>query len=212
MIESFITAVIIYFVVIDPIGNAPIFLAVTGAQDRARKMRTALEGTLVATMIMLFFALCGAWILAYLNISEAAFKIAGGIILFLVALDMLAAKRQTRKRVETTSEAAADDSDNDNLAIYPLAIPLLAGPSAIISVIVVNTGFAGTLSSTLTGYAALLAVMAATGIILCLAVVAEGWLNEKISMVFSRITAIILAGLSVQYIIDGMAIVGLVTV
>ena len=100
MIESFITAFIIYFVVIDPIGNAPIFLAVTGAQDRARKMRTALEGTLVATMIMLFFALCGAWILAYLNISEAAFKIAGGIILFLVALDMLAAKRQARKRAE----------------------------------------------------------------------------------------------------------------
>jgi multiple antibiotic resistance protein len=219
MIESFITAFIIYFVVIDPIGNAPIFLAVTGAQDRARKMRTALEGTLVATMIMLFFALCGAWILAYLNISEAAFKIAGGIILFLVALDMLAAKRQARKRAETTGEStgestgktAADEPDSDNLAIYPLAIPLLAGPSAIMSVIVVNAGFAGALASTLTGYAALLAVMAATGIILCLAVVAEGWLNEKISMVFSRITAIILAGLSVQYIIDGMAIIGLVT-
>ena len=100
MIESFITAFIIYFVVIDPIGNAPIFLAVTGAQDRARKMRTALQGTLVATMIMLFFAVCGAWILAYLNISKAAFMIAGGIILFLVALDMLAAKRQARKRAQ----------------------------------------------------------------------------------------------------------------
>ena len=108
MIASFITAFIIYFVVIDPIGNAPIFLAVTGAQDRARKMRTALEGTLVATMIMLFFALCGAWILAYLNISEAAFKIAGGIILFLVALDMLAAKRQARKRAASTGNAAPD--------------------------------------------------------------------------------------------------------
>ena len=230
MIESFITAFIIYFVVIDPIGNAPIFLAVTGAQDRARKMRTALEGTLVATMIMLFFALCGAWILAYLNITEAAFKIAGGIILFLVALDMLAAKRQQRKRAESTGgppsgdsstgEAAADqtasgsasgsasDSDGDNLAIYPLAIPLLAGPSAIMSVIVVNAGFAGALASTLTGYAALLAVMVATGIILSLTVLAEGWMNEKITMVFSRITAIILAGLSVQYVIDGLSAIG----
>ena len=94
MLESFITAFIIYFVVIDPIGNAPIFLAVTEAQDRARKLRTALEGTSIATAIMLFFALCGAWILAYLNITEGAFKIACGIILFLVALDMLAAKRQ----------------------------------------------------------------------------------------------------------------------
>ena len=218
MFESFVTAFIIYFVVIDPIGNAPIFLAVTGAQDRARKLRTALEGTAIATAIMLFFALCGAWILGYLNITEAAFKIAGGIILFLVALDMLAAKRQERKRAESTgsdsstaSEAAAEETDGDNLAIYPLAIPLLAGPSAIMSVIVVNAGFAGALASTLTGYAALLAVMVATGIILCLTVVAEGWLNEKITMVFSRITAIILAGLSVQYVIDGLAAIGLVT-
>ena len=217
MFESFVTAFIIYFVVIDPIGNAPIFLAVTEAQDRARKLRTALEGTAIATAIMMFFALCGAWILGYLNITEAAFKIAGGIILFLVALDMLAAKRQERKRAESTgsdsstaSEAAAEETDGDNLAIYPLAIPLLAGPSAIMSVIVVNAGFAGALASTLTGYAALLAVMVATGIILCLTVVAEGWLNEKITMVFSRITAIILAGLSVQYVIDGLAAIGLV--
>ena len=218
MFESFVTTFIIYFVVIDPIGNAPIFLAVTEAQDRARKLRTTLEGTAIATAIMLFFALCGAWILGYLNITEAAFKIAGGIILFLVALDMLAAKRQERKRAESTgsdsstaSEAAAEETDGDNLAIYPLAIPLLAGPSAIMSVIVVNAGFAGALASTLTGYAALLAVMVATGIILCLTVVAEGWLNEKITMVFSRITAIILAGLSVQYVIDGLAAIGLVT-
>ena len=226
MFESFVTAFIIYFVVIDPIGNAPIFLAVTEAQDRARKLRTALEGTAIATAIMLFFALCGAWILAYLNITEAAFKIAGGIILFLVALDMLAAKRQQRKRDESTgggntgegapeaTDSATDNdsySDSDNLAIYPLAIPLLAGPSAIMSVIVVNAGFASALASTLTGYAALLAVMVATGIILCLTVIAEGWLNEKITMVFSRITAIILAGLSVQYVIDGLTAIGMIS-
>ena len=230
MIESFITAFIIYFVVIDPVGNAPIFLAVTGAQDRARKMRTALEGTLVATMIMLFFALCGAWILAYLNISEAAFKIAGGIILFLVALDMLAAKRQARKLAASTGTAAPDgdaasasdsnsnsagshdrDGDHDNVAIYPLAIPLLAGPSAIMSVIVVTADFASSLGSMVTGYVALIAVMVATGMILCAAVVAETWIDERISMVFSRITAIILAGLSVQYVIDGLAIIGFVS-
>ena len=84
----------------DPIGNAPIFLAVTEAQDRARKLRTALEGTAIATAIMMFFALCGAWILGYLNITEAAFKIAGGIILFLVALNMPAAEpaAQTRRK------------------------------------------------------------------------------------------------------------------
>ena len=201
--------------VIDPIGNAPIFLAVTEAQDRARKLRTALEGTAIATAIMMFFALCGAWILGHVNITEAAFKIAGGIILFLVALDMLAAKRQKRKRAETTGgdnadETGSDERDNDNLAIYPLAIPLLAGPSAIMSVIVVNASFAGALTSTIIGYASLIAVMVATGLILCMTVIAESWLNERVTMVFSRITAIILAGLSVQYVIDGIQSVGLV--
>jgi len=210
MIEAFTTAFIIYFVVIDPVGNAPIFLAVTQHQDRARKLRTALEGTAVATAIMLFFALCGAWILGYLKISEAAFRIAGGIILFLVALDMLAARRQQRKREATAGDEHAPEPDN--VAVYPLAIPLLAGPSAIMSVIVVTGGFAsGGVGVVLTGYAALLAVMVATGAILGLTVLAEGWMNERITMVFSRITAIILAGLSVQYIIDGLAAIGLVT-
>ena len=104
-----------------------------------------------------------------------------------------------------------EEADGDNLAIYPLAIPLLAGSSAIMSVIVVNAGFAGVLAITSTGYAALLAVMVATGITLCLTVIAVGWLNEKITMVFSRITAIILTGLSVQYVIDGLAAIRLVT-
>ena len=224
MLESFITAFIIYFVVIDPIGNAPVFLAVTSGQDRSQKLRITLEGTAIATGIMFFFALCGAWVLAYLNITEAAFKIAGGIILFLVALDMLAAKRQQRKRAESTSDEgnnpdktheksnAADETDNENLAVYPLAIPLLAGPSAIMSVMVVNAGFAGDFSQALTGYAALIAVMVATGLILSITVFAERWFNEKITMVFSRITAIILAGLSVQYVIDGLTLVGIMTI
>ena len=155
-----------------------------------------------ASFIMLFFALCGAWVLAYLKITQPAFKIAGGIILFMVSLDMLSAKRQQRKRDESTTDNA--DNEGDNLAIYPLAIPMLAGPAAIISVIVVTAGFAAELSQSLIGYVALVAVMASTGLILCLTVIAESWLNEKVTMVFSRITAIILAGLSVQYVLDGL--------
>ena len=200
MIESFITAFIIYFVVIDPVGNAPVFLAVTTAQTRRQKFRTAIEATMFASFIMLFFALCGAWVLAYLKITQPAFKIAGGIILFLVSLDMLSARRQQRKRDEST------DNEGDNLAIYPLAIPMLAGPAAIISVIVVTAEFSDALGRSLIGYSALLAVMASTGLVLCQTVIAESWLNEKVTMVFSRITAIILAGLSVQYVLDGLLV------
>ena len=124
---------------------------------------------------------------------------------------MLAAKRQQRKRHDSTGEplAASPDNENDNSAIYPLAIPLLAGPAAIMSVIVVNAGFAGALKSTIIGYTSLMAVMIATGVILCLTVVAESWLNERVTLVFSRITAIVLAGLSVQYVIDGLTLVGI---
>ena len=113
-----------------------------------------------------------------ISTSSKYFKIASGIVLFLVALDMLAAKRQQHKRAESTGdkvgEKSSDEPYRDNLAIYAVAIPLLAGPSAIMSVILVNAGFAGALASTLTGYAALLAVIMATVIILCLTVIAEG--------------------------------------
>ena len=97
MMENFITAFIVYFVVIDPIGNSPIFLAITAHLSKHQKIRTAIEGSIVAAAIMLFFALCVAWILHYLAISFSAFKIAGGIILLLVAIDMLSNRRQHRK-------------------------------------------------------------------------------------------------------------------
>lgn len=96
-------------------------------------MRAALKGTMVANIIMLFFAVCGAWILNYLNIPKAAFKIAGGIILFFVVQEMVAAKRQARKHDENTGDSPADEIDSDNLVKYPLANPLLADPFAIMS-------------------------------------------------------------------------------
>ena len=208
MIETFVTAFIIYFVVIDPIGNVPLFLAVAEHQPRLRKLRSAIEGTIAATAIMLFFAVCGSWILAYLDISEGAFRIAGGIMLFLLALEMLTARRQQRKLAQSTPDE--DDPEADNIAIYPLATPLLAGPSAIMSIIVVNGGFAGDVSSIILSYMALLATMVATALFLSLAVFAESWMNERVTMIFSRVTSIILAGLAVQYVIDGLRTVGLV--
>ncbi len=218
MFESFITAFIIYFVVIDPIGNAPIFMAVTSQQNRTQKIKTAVEGTAVATAIMLFFALCGSFILHYLNITTAAFKIAGGLILFTVALDMLTSKRQARKEKDTVNVDAGEGGkskkqahqDQDNIAIFPLAIPLLAGPAAIMSVMVVSADLGNTIATQLTGYAALLAVMLATGLILSLTAMAENYIDPRATNVFSRITAIILAALSVQYVIDGLSILGLI--
>ena len=199
MLENFITAFIVYFVVIDPIGDSPIFLATTAHLSKRQKIRTAIEGSIVAAAIMLFFALCGAWILHYLAISFSAFKIAGGIILLLVAIDMLSNRRQQRK--EQGSDLI---SPEDNVAIFPLAIPLLAGPAAITSVMVVSSGGTGSLKLSLLGLGALAAVMAITAVILIATSLAEAFIDTRVTSVFSRITAIILAALSIQYIIDGL--------
>jgi multiple antibiotic resistance protein len=206
MLENFITAFIVYFVVIDPVGNAPIFLAITSHLPRRQKIRVAIEGSTVAAAIMLFFAICGAWILQYLAISFTAFKLAGGIILLLVALDMLSNRRQQRK--EQGSDIASQD---DNIAIFPLAIPLLAGPAAITSVMVVSSGAAGSLKLSLLGLGALALVMTATALILIATSFAESYVDRRVTSVFSRITAIILAALSIQYIIDGLSALGVIT-
>jgi len=207
MLESFITAFIVYFVVIDPVGNAPIFLAVTSHLSKRQKMRVALEGSIVAAAIMLFFALCGAWVLHYLTISLTAFKIAGGVILLLVALDMLSNKRQERKEQRSDINPA-----EDNVSIFPLAIPLLAGPAAITSVMVVSSANATSLKLSLLGLGALVAVMTVTALILIATSLAEAYIDRRVTSVFSRITAIILAALSIQYIIDGLQALGVISV
>ncbi|MDC0967102.1 MarC family protein [Alphaproteobacteria bacterium] len=206
IIENFIAAFIVYFVVIDPVGTAPIFLAITTHLNKRQKIRTALEGTFVAGAIMLFFALCGMWILHYLNISLTTFRLAGGIILLLVALDMLANKRQARR--ELGNEALSTD---DNIAVFLPATPLLVGPAAITSVMVVASSPAGKLDIVI-GYGAMVAAMLATAIVLIISSLAESYINPRVVLVFSRITAIILAALSIQYVIDGLQALGVIQI
>ena len=203
MIESFLTAFVIYFVVRDPVGNAPIFLSVTSHLTKVQKYKVAIEATIIASLIMIFFGMCGTWILHYLQISISAFKIAGGIILLLVALDMLSSKRHDRKR-----QQLSEDDGNDGVAVYPLAIPLLAGPAAITSVMMISGGSNINLENMLPGYFALILVMFITALIFMLTGFFQEYINYKITSVFSRITAIILAALSIQYLINGLISLG----
>ncbi|MDG1273280.1 MAG: MarC family protein [Alphaproteobacteria bacterium] len=203
MIESFLTAFVIYFVVIDPVGSAPIFLSVTSHLTKIQKYKVAMEATIIASLIMIFFGMCGTWILHYLQISISAFKIAGGIILLLVALDMLSSKRHDRKR-----QQLSEDDGNDGVAVYPLAIPLLAGPAAITSVMMISGRSNINLEEMLPGYFALILVMFITALIFMLTGFFQEYINYKITSVFSRITAIILAALSIQYLINGLISLG----
>jgi len=197
MIELFFKTFIFYFIVIDPIGSTPIFLVVTDHLDVKEKTKTALHGTFIATLILLFFGLLGNSILAYLKISFPAFTIAGGIILFIIALEMLFDKRHQRREEST-------NFTSDKLSIFPLATPLLAGPAAITSVIVSVTATGNDFTNQAIGMLALIAATLVTFIILFIAAKSEKIINKRIISVFSRIVAIILAGLSIQYILDGI--------
>ena len=197
MLEIFIQSFVLYFVVIDPLGNTPIFMTVTQQQNIKEKNKTAIESVLIATIILVLFSIIGNFLLSYLNISLAAFRIAGGMILFIIALEMLFNKRQQRKEKNI-------ENISDKVAIFPLAIPLLSGPAAITSVIVIVSNYGDNFLYQLMGVTSLISVMTITLILFLIVSKSEKFINKKVINVFSRVIAIILAGLSVQYIIDGI--------
>ena len=197
MYEVFLQSFVLYFVVIDPFGTTPIFMSLTKHQNTKEKVKSAFEGVITATIILIFFSIVGNFLLSYLNISLGAFKIAGGIILFIISLEMLFDKRQERKEKDI-------ENVSSNIAIFPLAIPLLSGPAAITSVIVIVSQFGDNLTYQLISTISLLCVMLLTFILFFIVSKSQQFINKKVINVFSRVIAIVLAGLSIQYIIDGV--------
>ena len=199
MLEVFIQAFVLYFVVVDPIGNTPIFMSITQNQSQKEKYRTALEGVTIAAMILISFSFIGQFLLSYLNISLESFRIAGGIILFLIAIEMLFNKRQERKE-------KVINQTNDKLSIFPLAIPILAGPAAITSVVVIATKNQDNLILQSVSLLGLIMVMIVSLILFLLVVKSDKFINKNLTNIISRVIAIILAALSVQYVVDGLLI------
>ena len=199
MLEVFIQAFVLYFVVIDPIGNTPLFMSITQNQSGKDKIRTAVEGIVIATVVLILFSIMGQFILSYLNISLESFRIAGGIILFLIALEMLFNKRQERKEKIL-------DLNKDKISIFPLAIPILAGPAAITSVIVIATKYQSDFKLHLISILGLIGVMIITLSLFILLAKSDKFINRNITNIISRVIAIILAALSIQYIVDGLLI------
>ena len=197
MLEIFIKTFVLYFIVIDPLGNTPLFLIITQHLETKDKIKTALGGIMIATIILLFFALLGNFILSYLNISFSAFTVAGGIILFLISMEMLFDKRQQRKEEDL-------NYSSDKISVFPLATPLLAGPASITSIIVSVTDIGSNFTNQIVGIFSLFIVMLITFIIFYVASKSSNIINKKVISVISRVIAIILAGLSVQYILDGI--------
>jgi multiple antibiotic resistance protein len=197
MLEIFLQYFVLYFVVIDPIGTTPLFLVVTKALNAKDKNKVAFEGVLIATIVLLFFAFFGNYVLKYLGISFPAFTIAGGVILFLIALEMLFDIRSERKKRSINDK-------RDKISIFPIAIPLLAGPAAITSVILTISQAEGSYSLLIINIICLISVMLVSFVILRVFTKFQKFINEKIINIFSRVIGIILAALSIQYILDGI--------
>jgi len=197
MLEIFLQYFVLYFVVIDPIGTAPLFLVVTKGLNAKDKNKVAFEGVLIATIVLLFFAFFGNYVLKYLGISFPAFTIAGGVILFLIALEMLFDIRSERKKRSINDK-------RDKISIFPIAIPLLAGPAAITSVILTISQAGGNYSLLIINIICLISVMLVSFVILRVFTKFQKFINEKIINIFSRVIGIILAALSIQYILEGI--------
>ncbi|MEP1765069.1 MAG: MarC family protein [Sulfitobacter sp.] len=202
-----VTAFVTLFVIIDPIAIAPIFLALTPDLTAKERSQIALRAVLVGGFLLALFAFFGKAVLEFAGISMAAFRVAGGILLFLTAMDMLFERRT--KRREDSSETP-EVLEQDDPSVFPLAIPLIAGPGAIASVILLvgqKPGGEG-LISVLAITAVVLAIMYCT---LCLSSLLERAMSKVAINVITRVLGMLLAALSVQFVLDGLAEFGFVT-
>ena len=200
MIELFVSAFVTFLVVIDPPGCAPIFAALTGDATPVHRRAMAIRSVLVASGILLFFALFGEDLLSALGISLGAFRIAGGIMLFLIAIDMVFEKR-TERRENRAQEVSA--SEADDISVFPMAIPMIAGPGSIASAMLLMARSDG-LSESVLVLAALIATLLLTLVALLAAGPLMRLLGHKLEAMITRILGVILAALAAQFVIDGI--------
>ncbi|AAV95702.1 MarC family protein [Ruegeria pomeroyi] len=196
-----ITAFTTLFVVIDPPGQTPIFMALTQGMDSRTKRAIALRACLTAAGILAMFAAFGEAVLGFVGISMPAFRVAGGVLLFLTALDMLFERRTKRREDRAEAEEHADPS------VFPLGIPLIAGPGSIATMILLAGQHPGA-----EGLATVIAVMLAVLAVVLFLYLISGLLGRLLGKtglnVVTRLLGMLLAALAVQFILDGLRAFG----
>ena len=203
MLELFVSSFITFFVVIDPPGCAPIFAGLTGGATPIHRRAMAIRAVGVASGILLVFALFGQALLHGLGISLASFRIAGGIMLFLIALEMVF-ERRTQKREDRAAKVAAT-AEVEDVSIFPMAMPMIAGPGSIASVMLLMARNAGWEHR-----GVVLAALAANLALMIVSLLAAGAimrvLGAKIEAVITRLLGVLLAALAVQFVMDGLQV------
>jgi len=201
VIELFGSALVTFLVIIDPPGVVPIFAGLTRDTSAAHRRAMAVRAAVVAWAILMFFALLGKPMLQALGISLASFRIAGGIMLFMIALDMVFERRTQRR--EARAQSIEGSPEADDISVFPMAIPMIAGPGSIASAMLWVSGADG-----LGEVAVVLGAITAVILLTLLALLAAGpimrLLGPRIEVVITRILGVILAALAAQFVIDGV--------
>ena len=200
MVELFLSAFVTLFVVIDPPGCAPIYAGLTKGATPVERRAMAIRAVLIAAVILVIFALFGQDLLGALHIELDAFRIAGGIMLFLIALDMVFEKR-TQRREDRAEKVIA--SEVEDVSVFPMAMPMLAGPGAIASVMLLESAAQG-IEGTLVVLGALGAVLLLTLLALIAASPLMRLFGARVEAVITRLLGVLLAALAAQYVIDGL--------
>jgi multiple antibiotic resistance protein len=202
MTSTFINSFVLFFVTIDTIGNLPFFLSLTENAKIRKKIQIAIKSTIIAFFILISFAYIGRYLLEAISVSLDSLKIAGGIILMFIAIDILFEKRKIRR--EKKVEEALDEKNYDEIIVFPIAIPFIAGPSTLATIILLMGNYANFPQFQI---AVILALVVA--LILSLVLMIGGsffvkFLPKQILHITARVMAFILAALATQFIIDGI--------
>lgn len=199
-LEYLLLAPVSLFVIIAPFSATPVFLAMTPQNTAAERDSMARLACIIGALVLLIFAASGGFFLSLLGVSIAAFQAAGGALLFLIALDMLEAKQSTRKISE---EERKEGLNREDIAVTPLAVPLLVGPGAISTIILLKDRAEGIVQN-LVLFASAVGVMLVTYLILRLASQGARFLNPLFIRVTQRLMGLLLAALAVQFIFNGI--------
>tara|TARA_B100000700_G_scaffold321960_1_gene422404 strand:- start:247 stop:873 length:627 start_codon:yes stop_codon:yes gene_type:complete len=202
MTATFINSFILFFVTIDTIGNLPFFLSLTDEAKIKVRNRIAIKGTLIAFFIMVTFAYVGRYLLEAIDVSLDSLKIAGGIILMFLAIDILFEKR--KKRREKRVEEALDENSYDEITVFPIAIPFIAGPSALTTIILLVGNYKNLPEYQMLVILALIVALVVGLFLMIGASHIVRFVPKQILHATSRVMAFILAALATQFIIDGI--------
>ena len=202
MTATFVNSFILFFVTIDTIGNLPFFLSLTEDAKIKQRNQIAIRSVIIAFFIMITFAYVGRYLLEVIDVSLDSLKIAGGIILMFLAIDILFEKR--KKRREKRVEEALDEQNFDEITVFPIAIPFIAGPSALTTVILLTGNYSVNIEFQIPVILALIAALFVSLILMLGASFIVKFIPKQILHATARVMAFILAALATQFIIDGI--------